>query len=533
MKVRNLLVLTLVAALLLTACGGKTEPKPADGTKTEVKAGGPKKGGIFKAAMTTNPPTLDIMSTNTFSTRQHTFFFLESLITYDEMYNIVPLLAQKWDVSADGKVYTFPLRKGVKFHNGKEMKAEDVIASAERFLQVSPRKGEFSILDKMTAKDEYTVEFQLKAPSGGFLPAMASPLGYMAIMPKEIIAGKAVGKLEVKDYIGTGPYQLVEWVPDKGMKLKRFEDYQASAGEMTGLAGGRIAYFDEVHLIPVPEAGARVAGLESGEYDYAEALPMNEYDSLKENKKLQTFIHKPESWMVLEFNHADKKFAGNLKFRQAIQAGLDMEAIMMAVTSGRPEFYRIQPSIFFNEQVWWTDEAKEFYNQKDLAKAKQLLKDSGYNGEEIVMLTNRDYDSMYKVVLTAADQLKKNLGMNIKVETLDWPGQRTKENSKEGWNITVTFYSLRFDGGDFSSSMHTLAKRKFYSNPTMDKLLDEGGATTDFAKRKQIYSQVQRFFYEDVLALKIGDFHGLEAVSSKVKGFRSWYSPRFWNAWKE
>jgi peptide/nickel transport system substrate-binding protein len=316
------------------------------------------------------------------------------------------------------------------------------------------------------------------------------------------------------------------------MKLKRFEEYQATAGEMTGLGGGRIAYVNEVHLIPVPEAGARVAGLESGEYDYAEALPMNEYDRLKENKKIETFVHKPESWMVLEFNHADK-FAGNLKFRQAIQAGLDMEAIMMAVTSGRPEFYRIQPSIFFNEQTWWTDEAKELYNQKDLAKAKQLLKDAGYNGEEIVMLTNRDYDSMYKVVLTAADQLKKNLGMNIKVETLDWPGQRTKEKSKEGWNITVTFYSLRFDGGDFSASMHSMAKRKFYSNPTMDQIFDEGASTTDFEQRKQIYAQAQRFFYEDVQAIKIGDFHGLEAVNSKVKGFRSWYTPRFWNVWKE
>lgn len=535
MKVRVWMILVLVAALLVTACSSGTKgstPAKSQPT-TPVAETGPKKGGIFKAALTTNPPTLDVMSTTIFSTRQHTFFFLEQLVTYDEAYKIVPLLAEKWEVSSDGKVYTFPLRKGVMFHNGKEMKAEDVIASANRFLEVSPRKGEFSALDKIVAKDDYTVEFHLKAPSGGFLPSMASPTSYMAIMPKEVIAGKGVGKLEVQDYIGTGPYQVVEWVPDKGMKLKRFDQYKPAASEMSGLAGERVAYFDEVHLIPVPEAGARVAGLESGEYDYAEALPLTEYDRLQENKKLQTFVHKPEWWILLEFNHSDAKFGGNLKFRQAIQAGLDMDGIMRAVTSGRTEFYRLQSSIFFNEQSWWTEEAKEYYNQKDFAKAKQLLAEAGYNGEEIVMLTNRDYDWMYKSVLAAADQMRKNLGMNVKVETLDWPGQRTKENNTEGWHITVTGNSLRFDGGDFSSSMHSKAKRKFYANANMDKLFERGAAATDFAERKQIYAQVQRLYYEDVNSIKLGDFHGLEAISSKVKGFRSWYTYRFWNVWKD
>ncbi len=531
MKARILIAVTLVGTLLLAACGGGASSAPAAAGSQKAEA--PKKGGVFKAALTTSPPTLDVMATSTFATRQHTFFFLESLITYDEHYNIVPLLAEKWSVSPDGKLYTFPLRKGVKFHNGKELKAEDVKASAERFLEVSPRKGEFDMLDKITVKDDSTVEFHLKNPSGGFLPALASPLSYMAVMPQEIIAGKGVGKLETSDYVGTGPYRVVEWVPDKGLKLKRFEDYKPAAGEMSGLGGGRTAYFDEVNLLAVPEAGARVAGLESGEYDYAEALPMSEYDQLKENRKLQTFIHKPEWWLVLEFNHADKKFAGNRAFRQAIQAGLDMESIMRAVTSGRQEFYRIQPSIFFNEQHWWVNEAEGLYNQKDVVKAKQLLKDAGYNGEEIVILTNRDYDWMFKGVMAAVDQMRKSLGMNVKVEVLDWAGQRTKENSPDGWNITVTGYSLRFDPGDFSASMHTKAKRKFYSNPELDKLFDAGSASTDQAQRKQIYAQVQRVFYEDVQALKIGDLHGLEAVTSKVKGFRSWYTPRFWDVWKD
>ncbi len=490
--------------------------------------------GIFRAAMETNLPTLDVMTTTTYATRQATFYFLEPLIAYNENFDIVPMLADSWEISDDLVQYTFHLREGVPFHNGDEMKAEDVKASLERFAEVSPRSESFQNIDSIEIVDDYTIAINLSEPAPAFLPALASPISYPAIMPKEIIEGKGVGDLSVADYIGTGPYRLESWEPDRYVHLVRFEDYAVDEDTpMSGLVGSKIAEFAEIYLIPVTEPSARVAGLLSGEYDYAEALPTTQYEQLKNNPDITTFVTTPGVWYLLEFNHANE-WSGNLTFRKAIQAALDMEEIALAMTAGQEEFYRIQPSIFFNEQeLWWNEAGAEYYNQDNVDEAKRLLEESGYNGEEIVLLTNRDYDAMYKAVLATANQLQTKLGMNVKVEIYDWPGQRAFEENETGWHITPTFNSLRFDPSDFESSFHSSAERKFYANPEMDKALEEGASGSTPEERRKAYEEVQRLVYEDVNALKIADVFSLEAVRSDIEGFESWYTPRFWNVTRD
>ncbi|MDQ3397900.1 MAG: ABC transporter substrate-binding protein, partial [Deinococcota bacterium] len=467
--------------------------------------------GVFRAAMQTNPPTLDVMTTTTYATRQATFYFLEPLITYDEDFNIVPMLADSWEISDDLRQYTFYLREGVPFHNGDEMKAEDVKASLERFAEVSPRSESFQNIDSIEIVDDYTVVLNMMEPAPTLLPALASPISYTAIMPKEIIEGKGVGDLSVADYIGTGPYRLESWEPDRYIHLVRFEDYAVDEDTpMSGLVGAKIAEFAEIYLMPVTEPGARVAGLISGEYDYAEALPTTQYAQLQSNPNITTYITTPGVWYLLEFNHANE-WSGDLTFRKAIQAALDMEEIARAMTAGQEEFYRLQPSIFFNEQeLWWNEAGDEYYNQDNVDEAKRLLEESGYNGEEIVLLTNRDYDAMYKGVLATANQLETKLGMNVKVEIYDWPGQRAFENNETGWHITPTFYSLRFDPSDFDSVFHSSAERKFYANPEMDEALEEGSSRSTPEERLEAYEEVQRIFYEDVVGLKLADVFSLE-----------------------
>lgn len=486
-------------------------------------------GGTFRAAMQTNPPTLDVMTSTAFATRQAAFYFFESLVAYDEGFNVVPMLADGWEVSDDYKTYTFTLREGVPFHNGDVMNAGDVVASFERFIEVSPRTSRFRGVERIEARDDLTVVFHHAAPDATFLAALASPLSYPAIMPAEIVTGKDVGELDVADMIGTGPYRLAEWQPDRFIRLVRFDDYAVDDDlEATGLAGAKIAVFEEILLVPVTEQGARVAGLQSGEYDYAEALPTTQYAQLQADDSVQTFITRPGVWYVLEFNHANA-WSSDLNFRRAIQAALDMEQVAQAMTTGQEEFYRLQPSLFFNEQeLWWNEAGAEKYNQADIETARELLDASGYDGEEIVLLTNRDYDAMYKAVLAVANQLETRLGMNITVSILDWPGQRAFENNEEGWHLTPTFYSLRFDPSDFESSFHSRAGRKFYANPVMDEALERGAVATTLEDRQAAYEQVQALFYDDVPGLKLADVFDLEAVSSDVEGFRTWYTPRFW-----
>lgn len=485
--------------------------------------------GTLRAAMETNPPTLDVMTSTAFATRQTAFYFFESLVAYDESFGIAPMLADSWEANDEATLYTFHLRDGVPFHNGDVMTAEDVVASFERFFEVSPRRSRFGGVEAVEAVDGSTVVFRLAAADPSFLAALASPLSYAAIMPAEIIRGKDVGDLDVADMIGTGPYRLAAWEPDRFVHLQRFDEYAVDDDlDRTGLAGAKIAHFDEIFLVPVTEAGARVAGLQSGEYDYAESLPTTQYGTLQNEDAVETFVTRPGVWYVLEFNHANQ-WSSDLTFRRAIQAALDMEAVARAMTTGQEEFYRLQPSIFFNEQeLWWNDAAAELYDQDDVEKARALLEESGYDGEEIILLTNRDYDAMYKAVLAVANQLETRLGMNVTVNVLDWPGQRAFENNTEGWHLTPTFYSLRFDPSDFESSFHSRAERKFYANAEMDAALERGAGGTTLEERQEAYEEVQRIFYEDVTALKLADVFSLEAIASDLDGFATWYTPRFW-----
>jgi peptide/nickel transport system substrate-binding protein len=300
---------------------------------------------------------------------------------------------------------------------------------------------------------------------------------------------------------------------------------------MTGLGGHKIAYFEEIFLLPVSELSSRVAGLRTGEYDFAEALPPTQFDTLSADPAIELHVMTLNAWPALEFNHA-AEWTDNLQFRQAIQAALNMEEILMAVTSGRTEFFRLNPSVFFNEQPWWNEAGAELYNQHDLEKARRLLEEAGYAGEEIVLLTNRDYDYMYRTALTAAQQLEA-VGINVDVQVYDWPGQRAVNANPTGWQINTSGYTPRFDPSAYTQSWHSLARRYGYANPEMDRWFELGAAAQEFGDRYEYYSKVQEEFYRDVTTIKIGDFFALEGTRNDITGFRPWLTARFWNVQRQ
>lgn len=515
------LVRTRRLALMMAARGGD---RPGEGQY----------GGVFKAATASPPPSLDVAINVTAASREATLFYLETLVTYSEDYQVIPLLAEKWDSSEDGTTYTFTLREGVKFHNGKEMTSDDVIASFTRFLDVAVRKTSFDMIESFEATGPYSVEFHLKYPSPAVLDAIAYPAGYCGIYPAEIIEGKEGGQLQDTDQIGTGPYTFVEWKPDQYIKLQRFEDYQPLPGERDGLGGAKIPYFDEIQLIPVAETAARIAGLQTGEYDYAAAPATTDFDDLDANPDTTPYIIEDSTWVVLLFNFRNP-ISSNVKFRQAVQAALDHEGLAQAITNGRKDFYRLQPSLWFPVSPFYTEIRAELYNQNDPDKAKQLLEEAGYNGEEIILVTNRNYEYMYKAIVTAEQQLK-GIGMNTRVDVIDWPAQQARW-TEEDWQISTTGYLSQAlfapdafgsfyggGGGDAGAG---------YNNPEMTEAFENAAKATTLEERKAAFVEVQRIFYEDVTGIKICDIFALTSLRSEIQGYTPWYNTtRFWGCWR-
>lgn len=489
-------------------------------------------GGDLHAAIEANPPTLDAMTTATTSTRVIAAHIMESLVTYSEDFDIIPMLASGWEISDDNRTYTFFLRPGVKFHNGETMTGEDVKSSHERFFELSTRKGRFANVASIDVVDDLTVVFNLTEPDATFLPALASTFSWAVVMPRSIIESLRATEFGPEHLVGTGPYRLEAWRPDVHVHLARFTDYTAdTTRDGSGLGGNKVAYFDNVYIEFVPEQGTRVAGLTTGDYDYVAALPATQVARLEADPNVTTVVVNPGTMPRFEFNHANE-WSRELAFRQAVQAALNMEEIMEGITGGDSRLYDLNPSIMFRQQVWWNDAGTELYDQRDVEKAKELLASIGYAGEEIIMLSTRDYEEYFRATLIASEQLKA-AGMNVVLRVMDWPGLRAFEANETGWHISVTAGSIRFDPSDWDGTFHSTARRKFYANAEMDRLLEAGRSTADFAERFEYYRQVQQLVYDDVNAVKLGDLFTVDGTRSNVSGYQAWDLPRFWNVWRD
>jgi peptide/nickel transport system substrate-binding protein len=404
-----------------------------------------------------------------------------------------------------------------------------VKASIERFLKMSPRRSELKLLEEVRATDAHTVTMRLSAPSGAFLGALANPVAMLAIFPREAVTQKdAQGRDEYRpaqkvDLIGTGPFQFVEWIPDRHVKLKRFAPYRPLPGPASGFAGERKALVDEIVFVPVPEPGARVAGLETGEYDFADAIPPGSVGGLKGNRDVAVTVLGPYTYPVVYINHTG--LLKNTKLRQAIQAALDHDEMLQAGGEGAG---RVDPCFYFKEQVWWTDAGKELYNQKNAAKAKRLLQEAGYKGEPITFVTNKDYDYMVKSATVMEQQLRK-VGVNVKLEVYDWPGSLQVRKDMKKWDLFTSGHTTRFDPS--ANDYNFLPGTNFtgYLNPAVVAQIERAQRSLRFEERFAAYREIQRLVYEDVGWIKLYDMNAYQGFRKPVKGYTAWVMPRFWN----
>lgn len=488
-------------------------------------------GGSFRAAMQANPSTIDPHFTTNTVTQQIVSHVFEPLIAFDRNFTPTPVLLEGWVVAEDSQSYTLYLRKGVKFHNGKVMTADDVKASLERIIKISPVSGYYQAVESINIIDDYTLKVDLTEPFN-LIAAMTVQVTWQAIMPKEYAESEQ--ELVVGELIGTGPYKLEEWRPDVHVKLSRFEDYVPVDEPASGFVGKKIAYFDEIFFIPVKEIGARMAGLQTGEYDYAEALAIPMKKTIENNPDLNVHLVKPQWIPCWELNKAEYPMS-NQKFRQALMAIFDVEEIMKTVTMNNPEFYLVHPGFIFGPlSEWYTDVGSEYHNQANIERAHRLLEEAGYDGEEIVVLSNREYDWMYRTTLAAVTQLER-AGVNVVLEFHDWTSQIAKALSLEGWHINQSGWSLSEEPLRQRGSLMSGAPYAYgYSNPEMDEALIELGKPASFEERKKLWERVQWIYYEDVPSIQFGDLYGLEATRAEIQNYESWYVvPIFWNIWRE
>lgn len=490
-------------------------------------AASPKFGGTLRVAQGAAPPTLDWQWSTTNATRQVAANIFEGLVAYNERFEIVPMLAESWSISADKLTYTFKLRRGVLFHNGQEMTSGDVKASLERWMKVSPRRSDLEDLKEIRAVDKYTVQFVLQKKFGGFLAVLGIPSAYAVIMPAEIAKDSPGGKL--KEVVGTGPFKFADWIPDRYIKLVKFDKYKPVSTPPGGFAGRKVAYVNEIQFLPVPEDSVRVAGLETGEFDIIDPVPNVEYGRLSKSTNIGIDIVKPK-WMILSYFNTKMAPMSDVRMRRAILAAIDPDAVMEAA-SGDKRFYRMDGSIFYQEQVWHSSAGTEAYNHPDPAKAKALLKEAGYKGQPIRVLTTKSYDWMYKAALVVQQQLMA-VGVNVDLQILDWPTLVSTRTNPAKWEIYFTGISVFFDPLNYTQAFRGNYPG-WYRSDDMDKALDTIMTEDDMRDRYKAVEEMQRIYWRDLPSLNFGNYFELRGHRSYVHGTSSFVELVLWNTWLE
>jgi peptide/nickel transport system substrate-binding protein len=495
------------------------------GTATNLFAETPKKGGQLVVAMEGEPPNLDMGPSGLNLLRYIAYHVMEQLFVLDKKFRPTPLLAEGYSVSADGKVYTIKLRKGVKFHNGQEMAAEDAVASLQRWVKVSrvAKKVDYNIIG-FRVKDKYSLELELKEPMGFIITALAVFRNGAVIYPKSIVEATEL-KAPVTQIIGTGPYRFEEWKKGEYVLLKRYDGYSTLPGEPNGYGGRRTAYLDEIKFIFVSEPSVRALGIQAGDFHFAYPISIDDYDRLKKDPNVESLRSAPLI-LMLWLNKAEGPLT-NVGVRRAMLAAIDGKEIMDGVM-GNPNFYRLDPGIMWKETAWWTDIGKDRYNQADPEKAKKLLKEAGYKGEEIRFVVSSPEKLMMDTSLIAQQQLEK-AGFNIKMVYYDVATHRETIQSTSRWEVTSMDSTYRTH-----PILHVHIDPKgtgWWKNEKKDALVKDLMAEVDPDKALEIWKQIEEIYYEDVPVVKIGDFFWYLIKRKELKGYANLPEPFFWNAW--
>lgn len=520
MKKKKLVFMTLSVVLVLFLAACSSDEKSEESNSDERKE--------LQVAYNAQPPTLDPLLSTAVATRDVMRNVYESLLTLNANFEVTPSLAESYTQSEDGKTITFKLRKGIKFHNGDEMTADDVVASMTRWAETtSLGKGSF-VGSTFSKVDEETVELVMPEAQFTVLHMLADPGQAAVIAPKSTIDSATPEGLT--EFIGTGPYKFVEWKSDQYVLLSKFEDYQSLDETASGLAGKKEAFVDDIYFQFVTDASTRLAGIQSGEYDIANAISFDNAEQLSTNSDVKNSIdHNGFNGIV--FNKKAGLFK-NVVARQAVNAGLNEEAILTAAFSA-PDYYELEHGLMIKDQKEWYSEAgKEKYNLNDPDKAKALLKEAGYNGEEIVILSTRDYEDHYNAAVVVQQQLE-SIGMKVKLDIYDWATVLQKRADEKAYDIFVTGFPTEPIPNKYVFLASSNEWPGWTNDPIIDDLLNKINTSSSQEEAKQHFDALQEEFYEYLPMVKFGNKTTITTLRSNVEGMDFLQGIILWNVDKK
>ena len=527
MKKQASIILAALLAVSLTACsGGKTETpattaagETSAATEAASTAGGDNTAvspdNDFVIALQADATHLDPHVSGNGVSNTITNSMYETLVWFDENLELKPLLAKSWTVSDDGLDYTFVLNEGIKFHDGEPFNAESIVANYERAKSDSSLRlaSQTAMWDSVTVDSEYQVTIHLKEPNNTFLNKLAQ---VRIVSPKAI---KELGKDGLaKQSAGTGPFILSERVDGGYTKMVRNENYWQDGPKV-----------DTLTWRVVPEDGARVAMLQTGEADIISPLPAIQVDKLKDDASLDVLNLGGLTYRYATLNKnytlADgRKPLDDVRVRQAMNYAFDSEAYTQVVFQG----YASVPTSLFASSVPYYAEQTPY--TADVEKAKSLMSEAGYSDGLPINI----WEDNTTVEMQGAEFLKQQLAqINIDVNVVPMESTTIADMTSAPEDKTeVQMWYVNWSSGDYSAdgSMRNILhgdkyppsgyNTAFYNNAEFNKCLDDALKTTDTDEITKLYAQAQSIAWEECPWIFLGVDNSLIGQKKYVKGIK-------------
>jgi peptide/nickel transport system substrate-binding protein len=485
---------------------------------------------------------LDPIWTTAYITRNHGYLIYDVLFARNAAGETTPQMAEKAEVSPDKLTYTITLRDGLEWHDGKPVTAEDCIASIRRWAtRDSLGQQMMTFVGDIKALDAKTFRIELKEPFGLVLEALGKPSSNVPFMMPKRVADTDPGK-QIDDYTGSGPFifKKDEWKPGEKVVYVKNPKYKPRAEPPSMLAGAKIAKVDRVEWLAIPDFATAANALINGEIDIIEQPPPDLFPLLKQDKNIAMFGWNPQgSQIIMRMNYLYPPF-NNVKARQAALLSITQEDFLRAQV-GDPEIYRVCNAPLVCDSKYGKTYG-DLLIKPDFDKARQLLKESGYDGTPVVVLHQTDLQSSNRLQPVAKQALEK-AGFKVDLQAMDWQSVVSRRARKEapdkgGWNIFFTT-SVTVDGDNPASNSFTNAgcDKAWFGWPCdadMEKLRSAFARETDPAKQKELAIAVSDRVMSQAQFAVLGQYKTFGAYrKDRVSGWLEAPAPVFWNISKK
>ena len=499
MKKRMLALFLLIALLGTVLCGcGDGSAATGSEEQTSGSAGETVQGGEITVGIAQDlDDSLDPHRMVAAGTKEVMFNVFEGLVKPNSDGELIPAVAESYEVSDDGTVYTFHLREGVKFHNGETVTADDVVYSINRCADAtggSRLVEAFSVIRSVKKTDEHTVVITIDKANHEFISYLTT-----AIIPRDYTQQDTAP-------VGTGPFKFVSRTAQDTIVLERFDGYW-----------GTPAYLDKVTFKVIENADSLVLSLQSGAVDLCNHLTSTQVSQLGD--KFQILEGTMNLVQALYLNNEVEPF-NNEKVRQALCYAIDKQAVLDLVSDGHGK--ALGSSMYPAFTKYFDDSLTDYYPH-DVQKAKELLSEAGYpNGFAMTITVPSNYQPHVDTAEVLVEQLKE-VGITATIDRVEWGSWLSDVYTKHNYqstvigvdaaNMTARAMLERFttgNSGNFSN----------YSNADYDALFQKAQAANDDAEQIELYKELERNLTEHAANAYIQDLADLVAMRSDLAGLK-------------